>query len=313
MNEREIVKRIRSLAAKSLSAGVRVPIGDDCAVVESPPAGFELAVTTDQLIESKHFSRDLHPADLLGGKLLARGLSDLAAMGARPAWYALSVAWPPWAEGEFIERFFSGLIDKADRLGLNDCPLIGGDIASADRFSAAITAAGLVPAGRALLRSRMRPGDRIWVSGILGGSALGLKRLLTGKAGPEDPAVDRHLDPIPRLALGAALLEAGVAAAMDVSDGLSIDLARMAEASGVGAILDLDRLPVFPGASVDQALHGGEEYELLFAAPAGFVPPEKTGRVPLTPIGEAVARPGLRARRGAVLEPLEVRGFDHFG
>lgn len=161
------------------------------------------------------------------------------------------------------------------------------------------------------MRSGARAGDRLWVSGSLGGAALGLARLLAGSA-DDDPAVGRHLDPVPPMELGPALLEAGATAAMDLSDGLSIDAERMADASEVGFEIDADAIPVFADASLDQALHGGDDYELLFTTPADFAPPAETGSFALTPIGVAVGERGVRLRTSSGLEKLEPRGFDHF-
>ena len=311
MTEQEIIRMIQSAAPVKTPSPVRVPIGDDCAVIEPPPVDSELLLTTDQLIENQHFRANSHPADLLGGKLLARGVSDIAAMGGRPAWFLTCLACPEWADGEWLKHFFSGMFDKSRALRLGNCPLAGGDLSAAGEFSATITVAGLAPRGRTLLRSGAKPGDRVWVSGSLGGSTLGLERLQSGTP-RSDPAVRRHLDPTPRVELGPSLLEAGATAAMDVSDGLSLDMSRIAEASGVGFEIDADAVPRFPGATLEQALHGGEEYELLFTARTDFRPEAETGGVPLTPIGEVTAEAGLRLRRDGRVEELPIRGFDHF-
>ncbi len=312
MSEDEILAWIERFHRGAADVGARLGIGDDAAVLAAPEEGCELLLTTDQIIENKHFVRSTHPADKLGGKTLARGLSDIAAMGGRPRWFLLSLALPTWVKEPWIKQYLSGMFHKAELLGVANLPLVGGDLAASDAFSACVTVGGTAPAGRALLRSGAGVGDRVWISGALGGSALGLERLTAGTAGPGDPAVDRHLDPTPRLALGPALLEAGATAAMDLSDGLSSDLERLAGASGVGVELDAAAIPRFPGADLGQALHGGEEYELLFTARPDFLPPAETGGVALTPIGRVTAEPGLRLREGDRVTRLDVRGFDHF-
>src|SRR5690606_16645661 len=203
-------------------------------------------------------------------KLLARGLSDLAAMGAEPVWLLLSLGLPEWVGGPWLEQFFEEMFQSIEAFNPGgELRLAGGDLSGAERFTAHITACGEAPAGRALTRSGARSGDRIYVSGRLGGSAAGLEKILAGEVDEADPATNRHLRPTPRLALGLALREAGATAAIDLSDGLSSDLNRLAAASGVQAVAERDRVPVFPGASARQALHGGEEYELLFTAPPG--------------------------------------------
>ena len=168
MTEKEIVDLILSTAPAGEPSPVRVPIGDDCAVIQPPPADSEILLTTDQLIENQHFQPDSHPADLLGGKLLARGVSDIAAMGGRPAWYLTCLACPKWANENWLKQFFMGMFDKSARLHLGNCPLVGGDLSAAAYFGATITVAGVAPRGRALLRSGARPGDCVWVSGALG-------------------------------------------------------------------------------------------------------------------------------------------------
>jgi thiamine-monophosphate kinase len=191
--------------------------------------------------------------------------------------------------------------------------LVGGDVARGEHFSADVVMVGTAPKGKALLRSGAKPGDAIYVSGRLGGSALGLQRLLGGTGGIRNPAVKRHLNPQPRLELGRFLRERlRVSAAMDLSDGLSMDLGRLALASGVGAEIDTAVVPRFPGASLDQALHGGEDYELLFTAPAGRQVAAEFEGLPLTRIGTV-----LSGRRVTLLHEKRRRafrpeGFQHF-
>lgn len=229
-SEDEWIRRIQHAADNPSSSSIRVGIGDDCAVLAPLKADEELLLTTDQVIEGTHFVRDLHPPGALGRKTLARGLSDIAAMGGRPIWFLLSVCLPrdmadSWLKHYLDEMFLSIQIFYGQG---GDLVLVGGDLAQGERIAAQVTVGGAVPRGRALLRNGARAGDRIFVSGELGGSALGLERLLSRDAEPSDLAVERHLRPTPRLSLGLMLRERiGASAAMDLSDGLSTDLSRM--------------------------------------------------------------------------------------
>jgi len=303
-NESEIIAQIQRFGRSSGGAAARIGIGDDCAVLHAPAAGCELLATTDQVIETKHFLRETHPAQAVGSKVITRGLSDIAAMGGRPTWFLLSLQLPDWTFGEWLEQFLQGMFDKIDELQLSNFQLVGGDLAAAESFSAHVSVTGEARSGEALLRSGASPGDGLWVSGQLGGSALGFDLLASGAK--DGPALARHLYPHPRLELGEELRRRGATAAMDLSDGLSTDLARMAEASGVEARVDGHLLPLFDGASREQGLHGGEDYELLFCAPADF---DSTG-LDVTAIGE------MRAGSGVWLtdegRALDAKGFDHF-
>src|SRR5262249_27881546 len=209
----------------------------------------------DMVVERDHVRRDTHRADEAGWKALARGLSDIAAMGGEPRFSLLSLAITDEVDTRWLDGFYRGLLKLAAQEG---APLIGGDVAKTGRLMADIVVCGAVPRGRALRRGGARSGDAIYVSGELGGSALGL-------AVQRGRAWARHKRPEPRLALGRFLREEfGATAAMDLSDGLSLDLHRMCAASGLHA--EITAPPVFPGATLDEALHGGEDYELLFTA-----------------------------------------------
>lgn len=251
-----------------------------------------------------------HPARAVGHHSAARALSDIAAMGGRPCYYVLSISVPAWAAGQWISSYFTGMFRLCKPLGV---ALVGGDVARGERFSADVVMMGTAPKGKALLRSGAKTGDAIYVSGRLGGSALGLERLLGGTKWVRDRAVRRHLYPEPRLALGRFLREkVRASAAMDLSDGLSMDLGRLTLASGVGAEIDAAAVPRFPGTSLDQALHGGEDYELLFTAPGSRRVPAEFEGLPLTRIG--TIREGRRVtllqegRRRA----FRPEGFQHF-
>lgn len=309
--ELEIIRKIEKLAGRIRRSWVQLGIGDDAAVVKAP-AGHQILLTTDQVIEKTHFTKETHPPGALGHKILARGLSDIAAMGGQPLCCLLSLQMPGWATGAWLSAFLSGLL----RLSKNsDAPLVGGDVARGRLLAAVITVVGSAPAGEILTRGGARPGDIVYVSGRLGGSAAGLEKLLRRPAGdpvPRDRAVRRHLWPEPRLSLGRHLRKLGATAAMDLSDGLAMDLARLTKASGAGAEIDAARIPLFPGASLKQALHGGEEYELLFTLPPGLQPPASFEKIPLTPIGRIRRKPGVELRSASGVEKLKPRGFQHF-
>lgn len=298
MDEQGLIRRIRGKGRRVVQ-GLIVGIGDDCAVYRPAGAREDLLLTTDWLIEGVHFLRETHPASAVGWKTLARGLSDIAAMGGRPRICLLSLALAPWTTEEWVRAFFRGFRRLARASGV---VLAGGDLARADRLACDIVVVGSAPRGKALLRSGARPGHEIYVSGKLGGSALGL-------ATRRGAAWRRHLRPEPRLALGEFLRKLPATAVMDLSDGLSLDLYRLCVASGVAAELT-ESLPLFPGASLDQALHGGEDYELLFTVRPGTPVPRRSGGVELTRIGRIV-----RGRAGRILlagEKLRPLGWDHF-
>jgi thiamine-monophosphate kinase len=274
-------------------------IGDDCAIFRPRGASEDLLFTTDMLIEGVHFRRETHRAGDVGWKALARGLSDIAAMGGEPRFCLLSLALPEWVEPRWLDGFYGGLLRLATR---TRTPLMGGDLARAEKAMCDIVVCGAVPRGRALRRDGARAGDGIYVSGSLGGSALGLSQ---GRGS----AWRRHLRPQPRLALGRFLrTRLRATAAIDLSDGLSLDLHRLSLASGLSA--EIVAPPRFPGATGDQALHGGEDYELLFTAPARARVPGDFEGLALTRIGVMrPGRPGGVELDGAPLEPL---GYDHF-
>jgi thiamine-monophosphate kinase len=297
--EAELLEAINRRVRLPAGRGFALGIGDDCAIYRPRGAREDLLFTTDLLLEDVHFRHETHPPEALGHKALARGLSDIAAMGGVPRFCLLSLAAGARTDRRWMDRFYDGLLRLARRYG---APLIGGDLARADKTACDIVVCGAVPRSRALRRDGAHAGDEIYVSGRLGGSALGLESR-TGKAW------DRHLRPQPRLALGVFLRErAGASAAMDLSDGISLDLHRMALASGLEAAIEPP--PRFPGASPEQALHGGEDYELLFTLRPRRQMPARFGSIPLTRIG--VMR---RGRPGAVYlsgEPLAPLGYDHF-
>ena len=274
-------------------------IGDDCAIFRPRGSSEDLLFTTDLLLEGVHFRNETHRSEDVGHKALARGLSDIAAMGGEPRFCLVSLALAPWADRRWLDGFYNGLLRLAAR---NGTVLAGGDLARAPLVACDIVVCGATPKGRALRRDGARAGDAIYVSGRLGGSALGL---VTGTGG----AWKRHLRPQPRLELGRYLREKlRATAAMDLSDGLSLDLHRMCLASGLAA--EIEEPPRFAGASLEQALDGGEDYELLFTLNPRVKVPARYGSVPLTRIGTM-----RKGRAGAVYmsgKPLAPLGYDHF-
>lgn len=324
--ELALLLTIRSRSADLAHRGdsrVRLGIGDDCALLR-PRAGEELAVTTDLSIEGRHFRLDWHPPESVGHRTLARGLSDLAAMGARPVAAFLSLGLPKElvvASGDsraWVDRFLDGLLKLATE---HDVPLAGGDLAESPVAVADIVLTGSVPRGKALLRSGAEPGDRIYVTGVLGGAAAEFAAL---SASPERFAAETsatkhapHLYPQPRVAQGMWLRKNGLAsAAMDLSDGLSTDLDHLCEESKVAAEIEAASLPIAPGAMLEMALHGGEDYELLFAAQKSAKVPRTIAGVPVTEIGRVLRRKAGRPRVTIVTEagsqPLEPHGWEHF-
>ena len=293
-------------------------IGDDCAVLRLLP-GRDCLVTTDFSLEGIHFRRDWHSAESVGHRCLVRGLSDIAAMGGEPVAAFLSLALPRDLPQSWVGRFARSLITLAEKFGVT---LAGGDTAeSPSGILADIIVVGTVPKGKAVLRSGARPGDRIFVSGELGGSAAALWRMRKKprrKLNPQD--YPRHFFPEPRIELGRILLERGLASAMiDTSDGLSTDLAHLCEESGVGAEIEAELIPRAsvgkPAREVDLpfALHGGEDYELLFTVPAKKRVPTRIAGVPITQIGHITrTRKIFLMNRTQVGYELEPRGWEHF-
>jgi thiamine-monophosphate kinase len=332
LGELGLIEQIRR-RFPSGSKSVPLGIGDDCAILR-PPTDGEILVTTDLTLEGRHFRRDLHPPESVGHRCLARGLSDLAAMGATPLAAFLSLALPASmlanAEGRvWVDRFFSGLHALSE---MHRVPLAGGDTSESPGgkhgfILADIVLVGTAPKGDALRRSGGAAGDFLYVTGELGGAAAELaamlkrqRRLLSVATTEDHP----QLFPEPRLDVGEALLRRKLATAcIDLSDGLSTDLTHLCEASGVSAEIDQVSLPIHPLArklgegALHAALHGGEDYELLFAAPASVMLPTSLAGVPVTRIGS------LKNRRSgrpliSLLTPdgnrteLQAGGWEHF-
>jgi len=323
--EKALIAQVRRLAKARANTAVLTGIGDDCAVLRLDPRSgkTDALVTTDFSLEGTHFRRDWHSPESVGHRCLARGLSDIAAMGGEPVAAFLSLALPRDLPQSWIDRFARGLLVLARRYGVT---LAGGDTAeSPNGILADIAVLGTAPKGKAILRSSAKPGDRIYVTGELGGSAAAVrlmqetfrkksKRLLN----PQHYL--RHFFPEPRLELGRTLRSKALVSAMiDTSDGLSTDLAHICAESGVGAELQADSIPLASvgkprqEVDLDLALHGGEDYELLFTAPRSKHIPSSIAEVPITQIGQ-ITRGGkmfITSRSGASRE-LKPRGWEHF-
>ncbi|HEY2038195.1 MAG TPA: thiamine-phosphate kinase [Edaphobacter sp.] len=331
MGELALIEQIRHTFAstragqKSLALG----IGDDCAILR-PPKGHEILVTTDFSLENRHFRRDLHPATSVGHRCLARGLSDLAAMGARPLAAFLSLALPSTfphkpAGQRWIKGFFEGLRSLAQQ---HDTPLAGGDTSEspADLILADIILIGSAPQGRALRRSGARPGDLLYVTGALGGAHAELSSLLQKNRPSKATASQEHphFFPRPRLAVGSALLQRRLAtAAIDLSDGLSTDLTHLCQSSEVCAEINSLSLPLHPltrtltlKEALQAALNGGEDYELLFSASPQTRIPSQIAGVPITRIGTLrpfrSGRPRILLRTPESASELRPSGWEHF-
>jgi len=299
VDELSITERLRKRVRIPTGSPIVTGIGDDCAIYRPRGSADDLLLTTDLFIEGIHFLRDTHTAADAGHKALARSLSDIAAMGGSPRLCLVSLCVAPWTTDKWIDGFYKGLLDLA--AGSNTV-LAGGDLSHSDKCFADVMAMGSVPRGSALLRSGGRVGDDIYVSGRLGGSVLGLEK----RSGT---AWKRHKRPEPRLALATIIRERyRPTAAMDLSDGLSLDLRRLCLASGIAA--EIAEPPCFKGASLAHALHGGEDYELLFTVRHGTEIPAKLEGVELTRIGRTTTGiPGQILLDGA---PLPALGYDHF-
>ena len=317
-----LLRRIRRGVPASEGSGLRLSMGDDAALWRSRP-GYEVVLTTDWFLEGVHFLGGLSPAEAVGWKCLARAASDLAAMGAQPRCFLLSLAIPKSKTRRWLDGFLTGLRRAAQRLG---CALAGGDTTRSEKAGISVSVVGEVRKGRAVLRSGARPGEVIYVSGRLGEAALGLRLLRRGEA-RTSALLRRHFYPEPRLALGQWLAEKRLASAMmDLSDGLSSDLPRICRASGAGARIVAEKIPTVRNGyreaaarihanPLELALDGGDDYELLFTVPqrlASKIPSALRG-VPLTAIGEITSgRNVVLVGEAGEKNPLRPAGWDPF-
>jgi thiamine-monophosphate kinase len=308
--ELELIQRIRRTVSRTPTKLGR-GIGDDCAVVEIP-RGHEVLATTDFSLEGVHFRREWHPPDSVGHRCLARGLSDIAAMAGIPRAVFLSLALPADLPQHWVNEFIRGFLNLARRYSVT---LAGGDIAqSPNGILADIVVIGMIPKGKAVLRSGACPGDTLYVSGTLGASVATLEELRAGKK-LRPRAHLRHFYPDPRIALGRYLREHKLASAMiDTSDGLSTDLRHLCDESRVGAIMDAAALPTTRADNARQlAFDGGEDYELLFTAPANKRIPSKIAGVLITRIGAMTRGRQIKLQfPDGKLKPLPAAGWQHF-
>jgi len=318
LGEKELISRIRR-DFSTLHPQVIVGIGDDAAIIR--PGKKSLIITKDLLFEGVHFLPSLHPPFFLGRKSLVVNLSDVAAMGGLPKYALLGLGLPPEMDSSWLKQYFSGFKSAAVEEGV---ALIGGDLSQAKKIIISVTVVG---EGENIIQRRgAEPGDHLFVSGSLGNARQGLILLKKGFRLGDDKKADlflrAFLDPFPRIALGKELSRLNLASSMiDVSDGLSVDLSHLCEESGTGAEIHLSRLPLSPEIRHFQrqpyrlALHGGEEYELLFS-----VPPEKLRtlsrlqkKFKISLIGQMIKRKGIflidsQGKR----RPLEIKGYQHF-
>ena len=324
--ELQLIERIRTRASTTSSSAVRLGIGDDCAILKPPP-GHELLVTTDFSLEGRHFRRNWHSPASAGHRTLARGLSDLAAMGAKPLAAFLSLALPRSAarNTRWLDGFLDGLLALANAHHL---PLAGGDTSESpsDQILADIILIGSAPAGRALRRSTARPGDLLYCTGALGGAAAELaalaaapRKFRTASSSSDHP----HLFPQPRLVVGQTIIKKRLAtSSIDLSDGLSTDLAHLCTASHVAAELDLAQLPLHPlaaklddRAQINALLHGGEDYELLFTATPSSKIPRSIANVPISCIGRILklrkGQPQMSLLSNGLRFDLQPHGWEH--
>lgn len=298
--EDDVIERIAQIVGQGNIPDGERHIGDDAAVL-APFVG-QAVISTDVAVLGVHLDSEYFPLEDLGFKAVAAAVSDLAAMGARVRAAVVAVTAPP---GTDLEELHRGMADASI---VTNCPIVGGDLAQGRDVSVAVTVLGECPGRGAIYRSGARAGDELLVTGALGRSAAGLRRRRAG-ASLSDELVVAHRRPWPRLAEGMAARGARVHAMMDLSDGLGLDLHRLADASGVG--FALDEVPIADGATIDESISGGEDYELLIAtddaARLRFVFQDRGLRAPLR-IGVVVAEPATRTLRGEVFER---RGWQH--
>jgi thiamine-monophosphate kinase len=327
LNEGSILKKIADSSRPSWSGAARksvaLGIGDDAALFRPNP-GHETILTCDWFLEGTHFLRGKHPPDSVGWKCLARALSDVAAMGGVPRYFLLGLALPESHTGPWLDQFLGGLRRAARKF---ECHLAGGDTTRRKDILISVTIVGEIRAGRAVRRSGAREGDLLYVSGRLGEAELGLQVLRRNReaARKNNPVTRKHLYPEPRLALGQWLAKNRLATAMmDLSDGLSSDLPRLCAASGVGARVERASLPIVQVSNAGRrrgiepwqlALHGGDDYELVFTVPpakAKFLPNFFRGLV-LSPIGKITGKQALFVvEENSRVRPLVPGGWDPF-
>jgi thiamine-monophosphate kinase len=314
LSEDELVAAVRKVLSGA-GPEVRVGPGDDAAVLA--PGSGDLVLTADALVEGVHFTRPITLPRDLGYKAIVVNVSDIAAMAASPRAALVTLTLPPEVEAAWVMELFGGMREACDEHALW---LVGGDLSRGGEIGISVTVAGEVAPGRAVTRAGASPGDLVVVTGVLGASAAGLRVARSGRIRGE---VDRtllraHVRPVARVGEGAALARHGATAMMDVSDGLAKDLGRLALASGVGASVRTADVPVADGATLEDALGGGEDYELLATLPVEHLRDataelRDTFGTDLTAIGEMDTGEGLReVDEDGRQRPLPSSGWDHF-
>jgi thiamine-monophosphate kinase len=318
--EDRLFQRIRRTLTRDKSQlGLQLGIGDDAAIWRPRP-GYETAASCDWFLQGSHFLLDRHPPDSVGWKSLARAVSDLAAMGAEPRCFLLSLALPSSLMITWLTKLLKGLARASAKF---KCPVAGGDTTRSKKVLINLTVLGECKRRHAILRSTAKADDVLFVTGRLGEAELGLQLLKQGARGSKAPALRKHLYPEPRLSVGAWLAKRGFATAMmDLSDGLSSDLARLCRASGVGCRIEETLIPhvesgpyAAHGNPLTLALHGGDDYELLFSvSPRNACRiPSRIGGVSISRIGEVTRNSGLRlVRSDGTVERLSAKGWDPF-
>ena len=293
-------------------------IGDDCAIISQ--GGDDLLFSTDFLVEGVHFLKTISSAEDVGWKAAAVNLSDIAAMGGTPIATFLSIALPKSAQGDWAKRFIEGFVEISR---LFDVPLLGGDTTSSLRDIAVnVGILGQCPSGKGIKRNNAKIGETIYVTGNLGDSAGGLYSVLKGidKTVDVETLINRHKRPVPRISEGKTLMMSGkVGAMMDISDGIASDLKHIMKASGVGAVVEIDKLPYSKeliSVSIEYgwdrcklAVGGGEDFELLFTAPEDF---DKQIDIPIYPIGKIVCGKELIWTIDNKPVDLNFTGYKHF-
>jgi thiamine-monophosphate kinase len=315
VSEDELLHAIRRVLSGA-GPGVRVGVGDDAAVVA--PGSGDLVLTTDVLVEGTHFTRGTAGPRDVGYKAIAVNVSDIAAMAASPRWALCALTLSDAVDAAWVMELLGGMREACDEYALW---LVGGNLARGPEVTVAVTVTGEIAQGRALTRSGACVGDRIVVTGALGGSAAGLRLSATPARSLDAPgraAIARHLRPVARVGEAGLLAGHGATALMDLSDGLAVDLGRLCEASGVGARLQTDQIPIAPGATLQEALSGGEDYELLCTLPEVAVEDARVALregfgVALSSVGVVSAHRGLVAvGPDGLASPLGPAGWDHF-
>ena len=318
-----IYKDCKTISKGPGKSAVCVGMGDDAALWR-PRDRCDAILTCDWFLEGTHFLADRHPPEVVGYKCLARAISDVAAMGGEPRCFLLSLALPNSHTDQWLNRFLHGLRKASQALG---CPIAGGDSTQRSEILIHITVVGETARDIAILRSRAHPGDALFVTGRLGEAQYGLQLLLDNapRITPHDPRLRKHFYPQPRLGVGQWLAKQRLATAMmDLSDGISSDLPKLCQASGVGARLNERALPVVKIHQKDRrkkfnaielALHGGDDYELLFTVASKNVAqiPKAIASVPVTRIGEITAEKRVvLARQNGDISRLQDKGWDPF-